>query len=48
MYYNNTCIIHYFKPGEVKAAVLEAIKVGYRHVDCAWAYKNQGKFTIIL
>lgn len=25
---------------EVKAAVLEALKAGYRHIDTAWAYDN--------
>jgi diketogulonate reductase-like aldo/keto reductase len=29
------------KPGEVKASVYEAIRVGYRHIDAAWVYKNQ-------
>lgn len=29
------------KPGEVKTAVYEALKIGYRHIDCAWRHKNQ-------
>ena len=29
------------QPGEVKASVYEAIRVGYRHIDAAWVYKNQ-------
>ena len=28
-------------PGQVSAAVYEAIRVGYRHIDAAWFYKNQ-------
>jgi len=27
--------------GEVATAVYEAIRVGYRHIDAAWVYKNQ-------
>eukprot|EP01032_Pedospumella_encystans_P021319 gene21319-24188_t len=27
--------------GTAKTSVYEALKVGYRHIDCAWAYRNQ-------
>jgi diketogulonate reductase-like aldo/keto reductase len=29
------------EPGEVKTAVLEALKAGYKHIDCAAVYGNQ-------
>ena len=31
------------KPGEVERAVAEALKVGYRHIDCALIYGNQAE-----
>lgn len=30
-------------PGQVKDAVYHAISVGYRHIDGAWIYENQGE-----
>ena len=29
------------KPNEVYDAVIEAVKAGYRHIDCAYIYKNE-------
>lgn len=29
--------------GETHKAVIEALKAGYRHLDCAWFYQNEGE-----
>ncbi len=29
------------KPNEVYQAVIDAVKIGYRHIDCAFIYKNE-------
>jgi len=31
------------EPGEVGRAVIEAVRAGYRHVDCAWIYGNEAE-----
>ncbi|RXK35964.1 oxidoreductase [Tremella mesenterica] len=35
-------------PGEVGPAVSEALKVGYRHIDCALVYRNQPEIAVAL
>merc|ERR1719481_946906 len=31
------------QPGEVEKAVAHALKIGYRHLDCAYCYKNEAE-----
>jgi len=31
------------KPGETYHAVQTALQAGYRHLDCAWFYQNEGE-----
>ena len=33
-------------PGEVGAAILEALRIGYRHIDCAAIYLNQAEIGV--
>ncbi len=29
------------QPGEIGAAIRQAVEIGYRHIDCAWIYGNE-------
>ncbi|KAJ1634187.1 hypothetical protein T492DRAFT_837061 [Pavlovales sp. CCMP2436] len=34
------------KKGVARASVLEALRCGYRHIDCAAVYKNEAEVTL--